>query len=383
MIGAVDDGGSGVGIDVGIVEEAKTEFGGEDFGDSAIDIALWHDALFHLPEEGVERRAVGEVVVDAGGDGLTGCVGVVGGDVVGLPEHLDAVAVGGDESLETPLLAEHAIEEPMVDVGGNAVNFVVGGHDAADVGFLDHGFEGDEEVFANDAFGVVAGGGVRAAFGLAVNGKVLSGGDDVVAADGIIRALQAGDDGDAHAGDEEGIFAIGFLGAAPAGTAGEVEDGGEDLVDAARAGFVAGGGEDLMDEGGIPGGREAQGLREAGAAAFHKAVERFALEEGGDAEARFLELVALDGVAQDCGVARGDGEVDAVGLEEDGAGLVQIVGAGGVDDAVESIDAAADLLNFFFESEAGEQVSNALVHSEFGIAIRSVGVGRGGRVLGG
>ncbi len=192
-----------------------------------------------------------------------------------------------------------------------------------------------------------------------------------------VSSLEAGDGGNAHARDEERIFAIGFFGAAPAWIASEAEDGRENLIHAARAGFITGCGKDLVDKGGIPGSGEAESLGEAGAAAFHKAMERFALEEGGNAEACFLKLVALDGVAQDSGIARGDGEVDAVGLEQGGAGLVQIVGAGGIDDAVQTTHAAADLLDFFFEGEAGKQVGDALVHGEFGIAIRSIGIGCG------
>ena len=61
----------------------------------------------------------------------------------------------------------------------NAVNFVVGRHHALRVRLLYSGFKRLQEIFANDAFGIVAGADIGAAFRLAVNRKMFEGRDHV------------------------------------------------------------------------------------------------------------------------------------------------------------------------------------------------------------
>jgi hypothetical protein len=61
------------------------------------------------------------------------------------------------------------------------------------MGFSYGGFEGFQPVFANDALGVVTGRHVGAAFGLAVDGKMFGGGQDVGLVDERSRSLKAFD----------------------------------------------------------------------------------------------------------------------------------------------------------------------------------------------
>src|SRR5215469_3104454 len=265
----------------------------------------------------------------------------------------------------------------MVDVRWNAVDLVIASHDAANVSFPNAGPEGDQKVLPNGSFGIVAGRSVGAALGLAVNGKVLNGGQNMIATDVEAIALKTFDRCYPHARDEIRIFAIGFFGAAPAWVAGEVKHRRENLVHAPRSCFVTSGGEDLMHQCGIPGAREADRLREAGAAVFRKAVEGFTHEERGDAQAGFFQLISLDGVAQDRRLARGDGGVRGVQSAKDSAGFLNIPYAGGVEDAIPFFRSAGDLVYFFLEGHAREQIGYPLVDCKFRIAVGRSGVRRG------
>ena len=135
--------------------------------------------------------------------------------------------------------------------------------------------------------------------GAAVDGVVLGGGDGLEV--GGVVALEAFDEGDAEAGGEEGVFAVGLLAAAPAWIAEDVDVGrpdGEAVVDGVDvvadglvvlgAGFGGDDGGDLVDEGRVPGGGHADGLREhGGVAGAGDAVEAFVPPVvGGDVEAR-------------------------------------------------------------------------------------------------
>ena len=242
---------------------------------------------------------------------------------------------------------------------------------------LDGGLEGDQEVFADDAFGVIAGRGVGAALGLAVYGEVLGGGHHVVVVDMEIVALQAGDGGHGHARDKVRVFAVGLFGAAPARIAGDIENRSEDLSDAGGASLVAGGGEDAANQGRIESAGQPEDLREAGAAVGHETVQRFAHEQPGNAEAGFLAEIALHGIAQDGGLARRVGRVVVIEAVESQVGLIGFVSAGGIDQGSVRGIAAADFGDLFLESHATEQVRHALIDGELGVAILGRGL-RGG-----
>ena len=136
-------------------------------------------------------------------------------------------------------------------------------------------------------------------FGAAVDGVVLGSGDDFE----IFRivALEAGDEGYAEAGGEEGIFAVGFLAASPAGIAENIYIGRPESETVVAAGVVVCdgvvvfgtgfGGDDVGDgveKIGVPGGGEADGLRENGGdAGTGDAVEAFVPPiVGGDLQTR-------------------------------------------------------------------------------------------------
>ena len=215
-----------------------------------------------------------------------------------IAELPDRVVIRDDEALEPHLLAENVFQQPLVGVRGDAVDFVVGGHDGDGFRFAQRLFEGVEEGLAEDALGDVGRRAVHAGFGLAVANEVLQRGENVFLIAEIAVALEAADGGNAKARDEVRIFAVGFFHAAPARLAGDVDDGRECVVGAAEASLQRRHGEELLDQVGVEGGAEGDGLREAGAVGRGVAVQAFLVEHDGDSKAAILEKELLDGVGQ-------------------------------------------------------------------------------------
>src|SRR5579883_792877 len=243
-----------------------------------------------------------------------------------------------------------------VAMGGNAVNFVVGGHNVHDVALFDGDFEGTEEIIADHALGVVAGTDVGAGFGLAVNREVFGGGGDVEFVDERAGALESADGGEADLRDEVGVLAVSFFGAAPARVAGEIEHRSEALLGAGSAGFGGDGGEDVVKERGIPSGSQRDGLRVRSRAGSDEAMEALDVKEDGDAEAGVVANPFLDGV----------------GVFGHGAGVAAFAWAGDLADAILEDDGglAGEEAAFFFEGHAGEEIGDALLDGELGGAVR-------------
>src|SRR3984957_5248279 len=187
------------GIDIGIVEKSGQEFFAGMGCYGAIDRGFGDFALLHL----VDQRGVGiregELDVDAGVQ-CESRGGFLGADDVVNPDELgDAEIVGDEHAAKTPLMAKNVDQQVFVAVRRDAVDFVVRGHDTLDMGFFYGGFERFQPVFADDALGVVAGRHVGAAFGLAVDGEVFGGGQDVGLVDPRSRSLKALDGGNTDA----------------------------------------------------------------------------------------------------------------------------------------------------------------------------------------
>src|ERR1043166_4460626 len=141
--------------------------------------------------------------------------------------------VGDDHTLESPLMAQHVIEEVPVSVRGDSIHLVVGRHEAGSVGLLNGGLERFEEVFANDTLRVIAWRNVGAAFGLAMHGEVFSRGHDVRLVDGRAVTLKPRDGGHPEAGRRVRFPAVIFFRAPPARSGSQVEYRSEALLGAA------------------------------------------------------------------------------------------------------------------------------------------------------
>jgi hypothetical protein len=284
-------------------------------------------------------------------------------------QHLKAVAVRGNEAAKSPFLAQHTIQQPVVDVRRNAVNFVIGSHHASGPAFAHGGFERNQEDLPNDAFRIVAGRGVGAAFGLAVPGEMFGRRQDMMAVDEERISLQPLDRGHAHARSQKRILTVRFFGTSPAWIAGDVENWGEDLARSRGARFFAGGGKYLLDKFRIPGAGQAQRLREAGAAVFHESVQRLSHEQCRNAEASLLAKVALHAIAQDRRAARGKRAIGVPPPAERLARLLAVKRPRGIDDLGLSFAPAGNLLDLFFQRHARQLIGNAVVDGEIGIAV--------------
>ena len=375
VLRAVGDAVRVVGIDIGLVEQPQAELGCQNSRNRAVDLPLRHGTLLHLVEEGAVDRAVAEIVVHSGLQRLAGRAREIGRDVVSLHQHLEPAAIGGHVALEAPLLAEHPVEQPRIDVRRNAVDLVVGSHYAAGVRLDDRGLESREIELADDSLGVVAGRGVGSTLRRPVHGEVLGGGHNVVAVDRKAGALEARDGSHGHARTEVRIFTVGFLGSAPARVARQIEHRREGLLDSGGRHLIGGGVEHAIDQRRVPGAGQSQSLWEAGGAVRHKPVQRLALEDLRDTQAGLLDQVSLDCVAQDGAVARAHLRIRAVEAEERLTGGLGVELAGGVDDLDGLLRALrGQLRDLLFERHAGQQVRDPLLDGQPRILIWGRGV---------
>src|SRR5450755_943633 len=121
----------------------------------------------------------------------------------------------------------------------DAVNFVVGSHDATDMRFLHGRLEGNQKVLSNDALGVISRRRIRSALGLAVDGEMLHRRHHMMAANIERVSLKAGDCGHGHSRDEIRIFSVSLFGTAPTRIARKIKHWRKYLTCASRPGFVA------------------------------------------------------------------------------------------------------------------------------------------------
>src|SRR5512133_2203086 len=81
---------------------------------------------------------------------------------------------------ETPLATEHLVEQPIVRMVRNAVDFVIRSHYRADIGLFHGHFKRIEMVFAKYPFRKIGRRQIRSAFGLSVTREMFGTGKQVV-----------------------------------------------------------------------------------------------------------------------------------------------------------------------------------------------------------
>ena len=272
-------------------------------------------------------------------------------------ELVHAPAVGDHKAVEAPFVAQHLFEQPRVDVVGDAVDLVVGGHHRADAG-LDRRLEGDEELLADDALGVVGRRGVGAAFRLAVDSEMLRRCQHVLRVDLIGRAaLQPAHGRHAQRRGQERVLAIGLLGAAPARIARQVEHRAEGVIRSLGAHLSRGDRQGLLDQFRVPGAGQADRLREAGGVQRHVAVQRLAEVDRRDAQAGLVAQEGLQGVDELDRLGRGP--VGAQAADEGQAMRAQPAcgfrrKAIALADDLADIKQPVELGDFFFERHAAQ-----------------------------
>ncbi len=298
-------------------------------------------------------------------------------------DHLvDGEIVGYRDALETPFIAQDGGQQPLIGMGGHAVDLVIGGHDGADIGFLDDLLERREEIFAQGALRHFGRPDIGAVFRLAVAGHVLQGGEHLVLGQRQGLALEADHRRLADHAAQVRIFAIGFLDTAPARFAGDIDDRRQSEIGTTCAHFTGGHGEDLLGHVGIEAGSETNGLREGGRVLGDVAVERFLMHDHRNAEAGLFDRPLLHGVDMGGGlegitVAHGAGITGpgrrrqallvggtrhhAEAVRPDLRCLGRIELAVGVLDIALLLPDAFHLGDFFLQRHAAEQVGDARV----------------------
>ena len=196
---------------------------------------------------------------------------VFGGVVPAGQEVADGSAVGGDQSVEAPFVAQDLLLVACLCAAGLTVDALVGTHDFGHLSLLHQGLEGRQIGLPEVALGQILDvERVAVPLRTAVYGEVLGAGEELavgctqrLAIIGV--ALQAANDGQAHLRRQVGVFAVGLLTAPPAGITEDVDvrrPEGKTLIalDVARAfrllgldaGLVADGRKHPVEQGIVP-----------------------------------------------------------------------------------------------------------------------------------
>ena len=274
---------------------------------------------------------------------------MVAGDAV----H-DGAVVGDGDALKAELFAKELCFVPRGERDELAVEDIVTGHDALEIGKTEAGFEGLCIHFAELPFADGAVGAVLAARAAVEAQKVLGDAFDVEGA--AFACLHAESVTNAHAGDERFVLAVAFVTAAEARIAGDIENGRKDVRDAHLSRLVPHRFADGVFELAVEGRAARHARREAGGIGKEQPAETLHMEDGGDVMGRAFDDFLLDVVAAGDAVLvrnaaefeRGD-DADAVG--EALVTIFEVLFAG------EHV--AVDLRHLFVEGEVFEKVLRA------------------------
>ena len=206
-----------------------------------------------------------------------------------MPAHdiVHCIAIGDDVAVESPILAQMLFKEHGVRTGGRAVDGVVGAHDRIRMAVHDSGAECRQVRVLKIVIGNIDVEAVARRLRPTVHREMLRRGHQLKVV-GVVT-LQPFNEFDAHAGSEKWIFAKGLHAAAPARIAKDIDVRRPEGKPRETAAIIVTNGlvvlgaalnrddpRDPAHERGVPGGREADGLREVrrNAVARH-AVQRF------------------------------------------------------------------------------------------------------------
>ena len=124
------------------IEHTQAKAGGEKTGDGSIDFFLVYQLVFQGLAEAGELRPAGGV--GSGAECQHGSVFFVRRVLMSLPYIGHCPAIGGDEAVELPILAQCGLQQPIVGAGGGSIDGVVSTHDGISFAFDDRGVEGGE-----------------------------------------------------------------------------------------------------------------------------------------------------------------------------------------------------------------------------------------------
>ena len=283
---------------VGVFEKPEDELVAQDAGDGLIEHGFLDRAAFHQFGEMLEAIVVlfgGQFEIHACVDRAARRFGVVLADELTVDHAAYAVVVRDDITVESPLAAEDVREQPAVDVAGNAVDLVVGGHDRADVGLLDGDFKRIEMHVAEDSLREIRGGHVGAPLRLAVAGEVFEAGQQVLPADVFVTTLQSLHRGDANAGNQIGILTVKLVKSPETRLAREIEHGSGGVGDAVGPHFKCDGRKNAFNQCCIPCAGKSKRHGKHRGIVTNESVAGLTIEKRRNPQAGFLHQIGLNG----------------------------------------------------------------------------------------
>ena len=293
MLRRILHGGSGLHVDVGVFEQSQKDLHPEDIADGLVDVGFADgtaaDQFFQ-----VRHKAIGHHVhIHTGLQGLLGHVFPVFAEPV--DNHLaHGVPVGDHQSVKAPFSSKDVLHHKGVARGRNPVIVVEGGHQGHGARFY-RGLERRQVSIAQLAFGEEGAVVVTAAFGSAIAYEMLDAGRHGRGIQGM--ALVTVNHGFRHAGIQVSVLSAALCHASPTRVAGDVQHGRERPADTLRSSLQGGHTGALLHQGGVEGGRQAQGNREYGMEAVnHVTGHKKRNAQTGLLYADSLELVDFHGI---------------------------------------------------------------------------------------
>ena len=249
--GIGQDGGCGLDVDVGVLEQAHGELGPQDAAHGGIQ-GLDGD---QAGSQGLGQPLVGGVVpahlhVQAGHQSARSGVGQILGEVLG-GQGLDSIGVRDDEALETEGSAQDIGQQPPIAAGGHAAQVHISAHDVAGPS-VDGRLEGRQVDIPQFVVGDLAVLVVPATAGGAVAREVLGAGENATLTADVGPALEAAYLSGGAGRAQVRVLAGALDDATPAGVAGDIDHGGEGPRNAHGAGLLGGGGLRGLEDRGVP-----------------------------------------------------------------------------------------------------------------------------------
>ena len=129
---------------------------------------------------------VGQFQLQPGLQGHGGGIRIAGSDSLVFSDQINALIIPDDQSLEADPSAKHLGKNPRIDVAGQILEFIEGGHHRGRLGVPDHCPKGSYVVIKQMPWAERVGRTVSSTLGAAVSGKVLEGGGHVIRIDGTV-----------------------------------------------------------------------------------------------------------------------------------------------------------------------------------------------------
>ena len=231
-----------VRLHVWILEQPQAELVGEHPTDQLIEPRLSQRAVAHQLDQMVVAIGLGQLDVHAGPHGQQRRLPAIPGHVMpvqlwSLSQFADGVVVGHHIPFESPLTAQHVLQQPSARVRRHTVDLVVRRHHAHRAGRVDRLPERVQKRLTQKPLRHTYRRAIVARLGLAVGGEVFQRRDHVSLVAECAVTLESLHGRDPQPRHQVGVLAIRLLHATPARIAGHVYHRRERLVGAPHPGL--------------------------------------------------------------------------------------------------------------------------------------------------